>query len=77
MNLAPTYKNFSVDRFAPDLSKIYSLYTSYFDQMDGHLKQRQSCTKMSHVRAKDKEVNMLLVWMMMWILGRQLNSVLT
>jgi len=78
--------------FAPDLSKIYRLYTSAFDDLDPHLKQRTAWNRISNIKIKGKqysnnslkslnshdeekgfgsqmqETNMLIVWLMMWIL---------
>ena len=67
-NLVPNESNFSVDRFAPDLSKLYSLQHSYHEAVDEHLRQRKACTRLSHVREKGKEANVLIIWLMMWIL---------
>lgn len=68
--LIPNATNFSTERFAPDLSKLYSLHNSYNDMIDEHLKQRKVWTRLSHVKEGGKEANMLIVWLMMWILSR-------
>ena len=68
-NMIPNVKNFRVEDFAPDLSKLYNIYLSYKDQMDKHLIQRKNWSKMWHIASKSKEANMQIVWLMIWILS--------
>jgi len=67
--MIPGPDNFSIDQFAPDLSKTYSLYFSSLDMMDMHLRQRTAPIRISNMNTKGKDVNILVVWMMIWILA--------
>lgn len=68
--MLPNQLIFPLEQFAPDLSKLYSLHSSYQDQMNQHLKQRSACNRLSQIETKGREVNMFLIWMMIWILGK-------
>ena len=64
--------NFNIENFAPDLSKIYtlSISTTTVNLMSEHLKQRSATNKISNVMSHGKNVNILIIWLMMWILGK-------
>ena len=70
-NLVPNETNFSIDRFAPDLSKTYSLSNTLMNNMNDHLKQRKGCTRLVDVKTKGRNQNMLIIWMMMWLLSKE------
>ncbi|CAI2375139.1 unnamed protein product [Moneuplotes crassus] len=67
-SLIPCSSNFAEDRFAPDLSKTYSLKNNFHD-LDKHLSQRKGCTSLIQVRTKGQIQNIYIIWIMMWILN--------